>query len=143
MRSNLGDILSEEENDRTEIRAYLLSLGGFIFTALIALILLEPKLQNDIQFSIYYIFLSFLLNYFALSLQGYKSKRWHDILSDALLETSSLCLILTVVSLLFVTKLNQFFIYAMTIIALVIWLLDFIIRLNIQIDYLNTKEGMQ
>ena len=142
VRGNLTKVLPEPENDRAEIRSYILGLGGFSFTALVALILLAPSIQKDIQYSIYYIFLSFLSYFFALNLQGYKNKRWHDIISDALIETASLCLILTVVSLLMVSSLGQIFIYSISILALSIWLLDFIIRLFIQIDCLD-NEGEQ
>lgn len=141
MKGNLKDILPETENDRSEIRSYILALGGFSFTALVGLIVLEPSIKQSIQFSIYYVFVSFISYFFALNLQGYKSKRWHDIISDALIETASLCLILTVISLLFVSNLNEVFTYIISTLAILIWLLDFIIRLNIQIDYLNKKGG--
>ncbi|MBX2992867.1 MAG: hypothetical protein KF749_17075 [Bacteroidetes bacterium] len=137
----LGELLPEEENDRTEIRSYILALAGFSFTALVALALLEPTLQRNIQYPIYYVFLSFIFYFFAQNLQGYKNKRWHDVISDALIETASLCLILTVVALLLVTNLNTVFVYSVTVLALSMWLLDFIIRLCIQIDYLENKEA--
>lgn len=139
MKGNLKEILKEEENDRAEIRSYILALGGFSFTALVGFIVLEPAIKQNIQFSIYYVFISFISYFFALNLQGYKSKRWHDIISDALIETASLCLILTVISLLFVSNLNEMFTYIISILAIFIWLIDFIIRLNIQINYLNQK----
>lgn len=136
----LHNILPEAENDRAEIRSLILALSGLSFTALVALSILEPNIKQNIHFSIYYVFLSFLFYFFALNLQGYKNKRWHDILSDALIEAASLCLILTVIGLLFVSNLNLSFIYSISVFAILIWLADFIIRLNIQINNLDQKE---
>ncbi|MBX2976399.1 MAG: hypothetical protein KF721_09710 [Ignavibacteriaceae bacterium] len=140
LKEYLSQILPETENDRSEIRSYVLTLSGFSFTALVALSILEPNIQQNIQFSIYYAFLSFLFYLFALNLQGYKNKRWHDVLSDTLLESASLCLILTVIGLLFVSNLNSYFVYGISAFAIIIWLIDFIIRLNIQINHLSEKD---
>ena len=139
IRKHLKDTLGEEESDRSEIRSYVLALGGFSFTALIALAVLEPNIQQDLQLPIYYVFISFLCYLFALNLQGYKSKRCTDLLSDTLLETASLCLIFTILSLLFVSRLDVIFMYSISILSILIWLLDFIIRIRILNKFYKLK----
>ncbi|MHA1874877.1 MAG: hypothetical protein ACTSUC_00355, partial [Promethearchaeota archaeon] len=140
IRKNLNDFLPEKENDRTDIRSYTLSLAGFTFAALIALVFIETKNQRDCQVPIYFVFISFIFYLFALNIQGYKSRRWHDLLSDTLLETASLCLIVTVISLLFITSLDRIFIYLISSFSILVWLTDFVIRVTILKHYYDKKK---
>jgi len=140
LKNQLNEILSEEELDKENIRNLILALEGFSFTALLAFVLLEPNIKQNLTFPIYFIFISFMFYMVALNLQGYKLTRWQDIISDTLMETASMCLILTVVSLIFISGLNVLFIYLLSIIGIGAWITDFLIRLKIQFNYINERE---
>lgn len=141
LRKKLCDQLSEEELDRDNIRNTTLALEGFSFAGLLALVLIEPNIKQNLTYPIYFVIISFISYMIQINLQGYKSRRWQEILSDTLFELGSLGLIMTVVCLLFMSGLNNLFIYIMTLISILGWLIDFLIRLKIQFEYINKEDN--
>jgi hypothetical protein len=141
VKKQLNTILTEKELDRSNIRNIVLVLAGFSFTALLALILVETNTKHGLLFPIYFSFISFIIYLITFNLQGYKSKRWEEIISDTLLETASLCLVLTVIHLIFSSGLNKVFIYLIATIGIIGWAIDFFIRLKIQFKYLNKRRS--
>lgn len=139
-RDCLYEKLSEKELDRNNIRNIILVLQGFSFTALTALILIESKSSSTLNYPIYFTTLSFIQYIFAFNVQGYKSKRWQEIVSDTLLESGTFCLLLTIISLLFMSNLAKELIWFLTIISGLVWFSDFLIRLNIQFNYLKKRN---
>ena len=85
-RTQMSEILSEEENDRESHRSHILALAGFSFTGLLAIAVLDATLLQDFHYAVYYLLVSFLCYLSALNFQGYKSKRWHDQFGTALMD---------------------------------------------------------
>ena len=139
--SQMGEILSEEEHDRGAHRSHILALAGFSFTGLLALAVLDATLRQDFHFGVFYLLISFLCYFFALNLQGYKKRRWHDQFATALIDSASLSLILSIVSILHIQTFKSNFAIGLALFAFFVWVVDHIIRLRIQWSYLNIKEG--
>lgn len=139
--SQMAEILNEDEHDRETHRSHILALAGFSFTGLLALAILDATLRQDFHFAVFYLLVSFLCYFFALNLQGYKSKRWHDQFATALMDSASLSLILSIVSILHVQAFNFNFSLGLTLLAFFVWVADHATRLTIQWNYLNMKKG--
>lgn len=89
--------LSEDEKDRQSHRTLIIPLAGFSFTALLGLSIAKAQGVGDLSLPIYFLFVSFICYLIALNVQGYKEKRWHDLLGTGLMDAGSLGLILAVV----------------------------------------------
>ncbi len=79
----------------------------------------------------------------ALNIQGYKHVRWQDHLGDALMESASLCLILSAVVVIRDTYADPFYAGWITFLAIMVWGVDFVVRLRLSTVYLyyvNKKE---
>lgn len=134
--------LSEEELDRKSHRSYILALAGFSFAGLLALVLLDYSLKQNFLLSIYYMLLSFLFYIFSLNLQGYKSTRVQDQFATMLSESATLCMILSILGILFQST-EIYFKYSMCTLALMIWLFDHYLRIRFQWIYLKKKLEVQ
>jgi hypothetical protein len=142
-RSEMGDFPSEEEQDREAHRSHILALTGFSFSGLLALAVLEATLRQGFNIAIYCLLLSFLFYMFALNIQGYKSRRWHDHFATALMDGASLSLILSVLSIMQSQASSNWFVPALSLLAILIWLFDHFLRLLFQWQYLTTKKEMR
>lgn len=136
----MKDTLSEKELDKESHRTHILTLAGFSFSGLLAIVVLDVALRQDFHFAIYYLLISFLGYLVALNLQSYKAKRWEDQLATAFMDTASLCLILSVLSILNSQKFSPNFAYALSILAISIWLIDHWLRLRFQWKFLKEKK---
>ena len=136
----MEEILSEAENDRETHRSLILAFAGFSFTGAFALIVLEPTLRIMVQNPVLFLLVSFLVYLWALNLQSYKSYRWQDQVSTALLDTGSLCLVLALVSLLFSSNFESSFIGLTSGLAVLVWISDYIIRFCIDLKYMQKRD---
>jgi hypothetical protein len=89
--------LPSEEQDREQHRSLILGMAGFSFTGLVALVVLDSTVQQNLELPIYCLFLSFLGYLSAMNLQSYKFFRWIDHVSDGLRDTAGFSLVLAVV----------------------------------------------
>jgi len=89
-----------------------------------AIVVLDVALRQDFHFAIYYLLMSFLGYLVALNLQSYKAKQWENQLATAFVDTASLCFILSVLSILNSQKFSPNFTYALSILAISIWLIN-------------------
>jgi low temperature requirement protein LtrA len=137
--NEMKDTLSKEELDKESHRTHILTLAGFSFSGLLAIVVLDVALRQDFHFSIYYLLMSFLGYLVALNLQSYKAKRWEDQIATAFMDIASLCLILSVLSILISQKFSPGFAYPLSILAISIWLIDHWLRLRFQWKYLKEK----
>jgi len=137
----MADILGEEEQKREAHRSHILALAGFSFTGLLALVVLDSALSKDFHVAIYCLLVSFLSFLFALSLQGYKSKRWHDQLGTALMDAATFCLVLSVISILSSKTPGSRFFCVLSLATVGAWLLDHLARVRFQWKYLKAKKG--
>ncbi|MDH4270929.1 MAG: hypothetical protein OEW18_03020 [Candidatus Aminicenantes bacterium] len=137
------DVLTKKKQDKESHRTYIMTLAGFSFSGLLAMVVLDTTLRQDFRFSIYYLFMSFLGYVFALNLQGYKATRWQDQLATASMDMASLCLILSILSILMTQNFSPAFVYPMSIVAILIWLIDHGLRLRFGFKYLQEKRRIK
>lgn len=124
--------LSESERDTESHYTHLLTLAGFSFSGLIALIVLDASLRFNLRIAIYYLLISFLGYLLSLNIQGYKFTRRADEFATGVMECATLSLVLSVVATLFAAELGASFTIALSIIALSVWLIDHIWRLKLK-----------
>lgn len=139
-RSDMSEVLTEDEQDREAHRTHILALAGFSFSALLALVILEATMRAQLQLAIYYLLVSFLCFLSALNIQGYKARRWQDQLGTALVDAATLSLVLSVVNVLYVQRLGSpRFAMLASAAALLAWVVDHVLRVRFQWAYLKTK----
>jgi hypothetical protein len=134
--SKMGKALGEGAADREGHRSLVVALAGFSFTGLLGLVAL-PGALTERALPIWYVLISFVAYLGALNLQDYKSHRWHDQIGDALTEIATLGLILSVVSFVLNSDLDIAFRVAATGLAVSVWLMDFVIRIVFNYQYLS------
>ncbi len=137
----MKEILTEAELDQEAHRSHILVLAGFSFTGLLAISVLDATLRKDFHFAVFYLLVSFLCYFFALNLQSYKARRWHDQFATAIMDSASLSLILAIVSILYLPAFNPNFSLGSSTLALFVWVTDHVIRLKIQWTYLSIRKG--
>lgn len=135
-----NDRLSEDELDRQAHRGVILSLSGFSFTAVIALVLLDSTTQLSLELPVYYVLLSFVASFAALNIQSYKSTRWDDQLSTGLYEITTLSLMLTLAWIVFRGAFTMCLRSILIAIVFLPWLSDHVIRLRLQAQHLQRLE---
>ena len=136
-RGQLSERLGDEQRDTEAHRAQLLTLAGFSFSGLIAVIVLNATLRYDFHTVIYYLLLSFLGFLLSLNIQGYKFTRGLDLFSTAVMDTATLSLILAIVAMLFAAGLDVRFASATSVLACSVWLLDFLWRVRLDSKYFH------
>lgn len=132
--------LPEPAQDRDANRGYILSLAGFSFTAVAALIVLDATTKVTLQLPIWFVLVSFLSFLASLNLQSYKSTRWQNQLAAALLEAGTLSLVLAIIALLFGATFDRVFQFAAATLALLTWAVDHSVRLWIDNRYLTEVD---
>jgi len=130
-------VLPPQQLDRETHRQYILTLAGFSFTALIAIAVLDKALRQNFSLATLYLLLSFMLFLFAVNLQGYKAHRWQDDLASAATESATLGMILSIVAVLYTGELIAQGGPIIAALGIAIWLLDHMIRLSIEYQYLR------
>ena len=138
----MGQQLPPEERDKDTHRSVIAAMEGFSFSALLALCLVDAKLNIDLNLPIYFIFLSFTCYLAAFNLQGYKNFRWQDLLSDVLMECGSLTLLLTITSILAIHLYSSLHM-ALSVLVLVVWLYDHVLRYRKLWRHLEGVTGMK
>src|SRR5215216_782956 len=103
------DIPSEEAQEREQQRAVILSLAGFSFTGIVALVILDATILPRLHFAVWFLLISFLAYTWSFNAQGYKSKRWQNEIAIGLLESGGLSLILAIVSILAASNFDSAF----------------------------------
>lgn len=132
----MGERLPEEARQRNTYRTVVLGLMGFSFTSLLALTVFDAKIANEATnpktfFSIYYLLVSFLSFLVVLNLQSYKFYEWLEQVGAILMDAATLSLILAIVKLFESSGYEQSYKILFIALALGVWLLDHLIRLNL------------
>lgn len=136
----MPETLPEDAQERDLHRATILGLAGFSFTAAAGLAVLDANTRAGLQLPIWYVLVSFVAFTSALNLQSYKASRGQNQLAMGLIETGTLSLTLTLVTLLLGAKFASWFNYAATSLALAAWALDHIIKLRIEHCYYRERD---
>lgn len=136
----MGESPPEAAQDRDVQRGFVLSLAGFSFTAVAAMVVLDTTTQLKLQMPIWYVLVSFLAFMATLNLHAYKSSRWQNQLAEALHETGTLALILALVKLIFNASFDQGFQWCAALLALGVWSTDYLVRLWLDHRFLHEKD---
>jgi hypothetical protein len=128
--------LNEEAADRDGHRSLVVAFAGFSFAGILGLVALPGDL-SDRALPIWYMLISFIAYLGALNLQDYKSYRWHDHVGDALIETATLGLLLSIMSFILNSGLSLTFKIGSSILTFLVWLIDFCIRIRFNYRYLS------
>lgn len=131
--------LPEEAQERDVQRTFIFSLAGFSFTAVAGMAVLEGTIRISLQLPAWYVLVSFVALISSLNLQSYKAARWQSQLATALLEVGTFALMSSLVVLLYTAAFSSTFRCAATVITLVPWALDHLIRLVIDYRYLAAR----
>jgi hypothetical protein len=134
------DIPSEEAQEREQQRAVILSLAGFSFTGIVALIILDATILPRLHFAVWFLLISFLAYTWSFNAQGYKSKRWQNEIAIGLLEAGGLSLVFAIVSILAASNFDSAFKLAGASLAVIVALSDLVIRARIETSYLFSLE---
>ena len=133
----MGDVLPEAELDRDSHRTLIAAMAGFSFTAVAALAVLDVSTQLRVGSALFLLFGSFLAYLWALNIQGYKARRWHDMFGNTLVEVAMLAMLLALCSLIAATSAShteQTWVFAT---AGIVWLVDFVARVRLDWQYLT------
>ena len=129
-RSKMLDHLGDKELAREAHRSHILTLAGFSFAGLLALVVLERTLAGEFRFGVLYLLLSFLGFLAALNTQSYKSTRLQDQFGTALMELGSFGLILSVVVVLRAGQFGSLFTGVLCVLAVSVWGIDHLFRIR-------------
>jgi hypothetical protein len=132
--------LTEDEIDRETHRTLILGLAGFSFTALAAFAAIDVVTEKPFHVPIYFLFTSFLFYMVALNLQGYKLRRWQDLLGDCLIDSAALCLIMSVVAIVWRSNASRTFQFAVLLMSGMAWIVDHAVRVHYQYNDLSLRE---
>jgi FtsH-binding integral membrane protein len=135
----MRDLLPDASLDPIGHRALLLGLAAIAFTALLGLVALPGKLE-DRQVPIWFTFWSFCALVAALNLQGYKARRWQDLLADALMESAILALLASVLAYILASDLAADFKLVCLVLGAIVWSVDFLARVHFAVADLRGKE---
>lgn len=139
-RSQMKDVLPEPANDREGHRTFLITFAGFSFTGLLGLVALSSDISQRVM-PIWFCLLSFLSFLAAYNLQAYKSHRWHDHIGNMLADISTLCLVLSIVSLVIAHDgLSVQFKCLVAVASAFVWSVDFVIRFCIIKNFLSDRS---
>jgi len=133
------DVIPEKALDREQHRTLINALASISFAGLLGLVALPGDLEQR-QLSIWFVLVSFLALLATLNVQGYKSRRWHDLTGDGLFESATLSLLASVIAFILDSGLTLSFQMACLFLAALVWASDFIFRIHFTIDFLDGKD---
>jgi hypothetical protein len=134
----MDELISEAEKDRDTHRSVIIPMGGFSFTALLALAITDAKFNVDLRVPIVFLVISFTAFYFAMNMQSYKNTRRDDLIASTAYDVAMLCLFLAVAHIL-LSNVDLGLTRYWAVIALIFWLIDHVVRCRFDWKYLSEK----
>jgi hypothetical protein len=122
--------LSEDAKEREEYRTVVLGLMAITFAGLVALGIVDAKFSVFQIYPFYFMLLSFLSLYLTLTIQSYKDFEWQEQLGAAFLDSATLSLFLSLISIIESGNQLQSYKRAFAALALGAWLIDHAVRLR-------------
>jgi hypothetical protein len=113
---------------RDATRTVIVALAGFSFAGLIGITVLDSTNRKNFRYTVFYLLISFLCYLLAINLQDYKFLLSREQMSNLLIDTATLSLICSVVSVVFLAGYDLPFKITVLTIALTGWMIDHIIR---------------
>ena len=125
------ELLGDKERQTDAHRSFITSMAGFSFTALMGLVVVQEVSKHGLLLPIAALTWSFLGYMSALNLQGYKFTRFRDQVSDALMESASLALLLAISLVLWSTDAVSPVKVIVSMASAFVWLVDYLIRFSL------------
>lgn len=135
--------LTTEEKDREANRTIILGLVGVSFTGLLALTIVDAKIDLKTFYPVFYMLISFLCFITALNLQAYKRFRWHNIFGAALIEAAILSILLAITAIIWSSNQSGFYKILFSVLAFSTWSADHYIHLRLLRKYLKFLSDKQ
>jgi hypothetical protein len=135
-RRKMSVELPEVAQERDVVRAYILSLAGFSFTAAAGFAVLDASARIPLQLPTWYVLVSFVFYFGTFNLHSYQYQRWHSQCATAFAEVGTLSLMLALVAVLFTAAFDFWFQIVATVLTLGAWGWDHLHRLNLERKYL-------
>lgn len=137
-RKVMRESICEDEKDRDTHRSVIIPMGGFSFTALLALAISDAKFNIGLRVPIMFLVISFTAFYFAMNMQSYKHTRRDDLVATAAYDLAMLCLFLAVAHIV-LSNVNLGLTRFWAVIALIFWLIDHVIRCRFDWKHLSDR----
>ncbi len=135
--------IGEPERNTSEHRGMFLTLAGFSFSALFALVLAATSSSANIQLignSILLMLLSFIMFYGAFTIEGFKYYRWQVDLVDVMSDIGRLALLLSVLTAIYGTSVESYIKLTCLIFFLLFWAASFFLHLKARHSYLSSFQ---
>lgn len=132
--------IDESERNTSEHRGMFLTLAGFSFSALFALVLAVTPSSANVQLigtSILLMLLSFIMFYGAFTVEGFKYYRWQVDLVDTMSDTGRLALLLSVLSATYGTPVEAYVKLICLLFFSLFWLVSFFLHVKARHSYLS------
>ncbi len=132
--------IDEEERNTTEHRGMFLTLAGFSFSALFALVLATTSSESNVQLlgaSILLMLISFLMFYGSFSFEAFKYYRWQVDVVDAMSDTGKLALLLSLLSAIYSTEIDPAIKLTCLLFFFLFWLTIFSMNIKARNSYLS------
>jgi ABC-type spermidine/putrescine transport system permease subunit I len=139
-RNKMKIAIPEEAQARNEQRATVLSLAGFSFTVVSAIVLLDNNSEHKMKLAVWFVLVSFVVFLAAANLQSYKSVFIDTMIYSALVEIGTLSLSLALAALICRTSYDDNFKTLVISFMLSVWVIDHVIRLRIEESILSSLE---
>jgi len=135
--------IGESERNTSEHRGMFLTLAGFSFSALFALVLAATSSSANTQLigtSILLMLLSFLMFYGAFTVEGFKYYRWQVDLVDVMSDIGRLALLLSVLAAIYGAPIESYIKVTCLLFFLFFWLISFFLHFKARHSYLSAFQ---
>lgn len=135
--------ISESERNIDEHRGLYITLSGFSFSALFALVLATTSSTANIELlglSILLMLVSFIMFYGAFTFEGFKYYRWQVDIIEAISDTGKISLLLSLLVAIFSTKIDSNIKLISLVFFTIFWLASFLKQFTARYSYLNSFE---
>jgi hypothetical protein len=133
--------IDEEERNTSEHRGMFLTLSGFSFSALFALVLASTSPSANVLLigtSILLMLLSFIMFYGAFAVEGFKYYRWQVDLVDTMSDTGKMALLLSVLTAIYGTPIESYIKLTCLLFFSLFWMAIFFLHIKARHSYLSS-----
>jgi len=133
--------IEEAERNTTEHRGLFLTLSGFSFSALFALVLATTSSTANVQLlgtSILLMLVSFIMFYGFFTFEGFKYHRWQVDVIDTMSDIGKIALLLSLLAAIYSTSIDKTVKLTCLLFFFLFWLFSFLIHIKARYSYLSS-----
>ena len=135
--------IDETERNTTEHRGMFLTLSGFSFSALFALVLATTSSVANVSMlsiSILLMLISFLMFYGSFTFEGFKYYRWQVDAIDIMSDIGKAALLLSILAAIYSTSIEASIKLICLLFFILFWLAGFFMHIKARYSYLSSFE---